>query len=699
VTGLKIFSGGLHATLIKMTNQTTDRVLKLNADQTIGSADFDVTDIVRITQQQTLSGDKTFTGTSTFSGGVCLSALNASQIFTLDANRKVVSGGFGISEIVRTTQQQTISGDKTFSGASTFSGGSTFSGPLNLSNLNSSQILSLDANKNIVSGGFEATDIMRLTQAQTITGAKTFSGSLNLSSLTASQVLSLDANKNIVATSLPVLDVIYANNRFVAENAVTSIAGFGQGLYFTWNGVRIGNSSFDGGLGYMTFINSVGLGGGGFSFVNYNTIDSTIKSRVVLAAPSSGTERIAFVSEIPYLTAYPKLAALSVGVLPPSRGVCTIKGDLTLESADSMFDGTNRIDFIQAYDATWDQLRMYTRAEAGIGQLAISKFKVTGMPTRLNDVACFTGASDTSAAYAEVFGRIESKAVNPEFTLQRVSVDNVNQKYTPVIKWSIRIAGSTETAGVDVSNNIGFYYNDMYRGGFDDQASDVRIKSDIRPLDLDRCLEKVLSLNLYSFLYVDQETPKRFIGFIAQELIDINPYCISQVQYRTDADDLIYTLSYRDMFIHNIGATKCIHHCLTMLENDFKQASAQYLKQWQVVEQQKQRLEQQCLEVDQQRIEVDQQRIELEQQRLDLDSTKQTLAQAQQQLAVQQQQLTAQQHQLTAQQQQITQQDILIQDLLRMVQDLQSQVSEVGGNKKGEKEHAQKETRKKQRAM
>jgi hypothetical protein len=125
-------------------------------------------------------------------------------------------------------------------------------------------------------------------------------------------------------------------------------------------------------------------------------------------------------------------------------------------------------------------------------------------------------------------------------------------------KWDINIIPADD---VKNGNDLGFYYNGVYAADINKTASDQRIKDDIRPLNRDHSLAKIINMNLYSFVFKDRPR-RRAIGALAQEMLHINPHCVGQVPYRTDSDDLIYNMSYTDMFVHNIAATQCLYQQL-----------------------------------------------------------------------------------------------------------------------------------------
>ena len=85
--------------------------------------------------------------------------------------------------------------------------------------------------------------------------------------------------------------------------------------------------------------------------------------------------------------------------------------------------------------------------------------------------------------------------------------------------------------------------------------SDESLKSNIKDLDIIKSLTFVLSLEAKSFIYNQRES----IGFIAQEEQQLNKHCVISsklAQEKGKEHKNLLSLSYNDLFIHNINAMK-----------------------------------------------------------------------------------------------------------------------------------------------
>jgi len=91
--------------------------------------------------------------------------------------------------------------------------------------------------------------------------------------------------------------------------------------------------------------------------------------------------------------------------------------------------------------------------------------------------------------------------------------------------------------------------------------SDERLKEDIKPLNTSNSLEKILAIKPVSWRFKNSpfDETKRSIGFISQQVEEVNPYSISTWTEEQKSDDSIKHLSYQDLGVHNIGATQEIY--------------------------------------------------------------------------------------------------------------------------------------------
>jgi hypothetical protein len=103
-------------------------------------------------------------------------------------------------------------------------------------------------------------------------------------------------------------------------------------------------------------------------------------------------------------------------------------------------------------------------------------------------------------------------------------------------------------------------------------TSDIRFKDDIQPLNTLNSLNNTLNSVLYSYVFNDEKNRKddgereRSVGFIAQELLEVNPHAVSVIP-STSGENERYSVNYTDMLIHLIGAIQETHKLLEKLES------------------------------------------------------------------------------------------------------------------------------------
>ena len=98
-------------------------------------------------------------------------------------------------------------------------------------------------------------------------------------------------------------------------------------------------------------------------------------------------------------------------------------------------------------------------------------------------------------------------------------------------------------------------------------TSDEKLKNNIQPIKQDKSLERIKNINICSYFYnhQDEKTSKKNIGIIAQQIQNVNPHA---VHIHTNLDNTTnLSISYNDIFLHNINATKEIIRRLEIIEN------------------------------------------------------------------------------------------------------------------------------------
>ena len=88
------------------------------------------------------------------------------------------------------------------------------------------------------------------------------------------------------------------------------------------------------------------------------------------------------------------------------------------------------------------------------------------------------------------------------------------------------------------------------------------MKKNLIQIKRDDNLNIIQNLEAYEYNYTDNDL-KKFIGFIAQDVENIDPLAISK-------HDDILSINYNNLFIHNINATKKIYDIIQN-QNEIKQ--------------------------------------------------------------------------------------------------------------------------------
>jgi len=194
---------------------SSGNLARINADHTI-SGNWTLSGENTYSGDSTFSGDMTHTGTNTYSGdstfgnnqgsGGVGKTIHYGQVFFEDTS---ISGDTAlVTETLCRTATNKLQKYNPLTTNYLWTGTHGFSNDVTLSGLTASTMLELDANKNIITtSGFSSGNIARLnvnssySGNMTHLGTNTFSNTVNMSALTASLPLTLDANKNIVSGS------------------------------------------------------------------------------------------------------------------------------------------------------------------------------------------------------------------------------------------------------------------------------------------------------------------------------------------------------------------------------------------------------------------------------------------------------------------------------------------------------------------
>jgi hypothetical protein len=139
----------------------------------------------------------------------------------------------------------------------------------------------------------------------------------------------------------------------------------------------------------------------------------------------------------------------------------------------------------------------------------------------------------------------------------------------PASQWKIYPLGNMR---------LGFYRGALqafvdYNGSWV-ALSDARKKINIKTLDPEKSLVEITRLRpvAYHLTTQPQGFTKKSIGFIAQEVEEVNPHCVSTL----DDDDSTKLLSYQDLFTHALNAIKALSQKVTVLSRRIEQLEEKY---------------------------------------------------------------------------------------------------------------------------
>jgi hypothetical protein len=173
-----------------------------------------------------------------------------------------------------------------------------------------------------------------------------------------------------------------------------------------------------------------------------------------------------------------------------------------------------------------------------------------------------------------------------------ISTDTSQTQYSPGLYLGFQqgfgyitsLAPSTAWQGLAIyASNTYMYFNGSLtaytNGGGWVNVSDEREKTDIQDLKTSKSLQRVLTLKPKHYLrkYCDSDNPvsdqikqQRLIGFIAQEVQQSNPHCLStwsNQEIKTDEDDGVRMgMSYNDYIVHLVGAVQEQQKQITVLQ-------------------------------------------------------------------------------------------------------------------------------------
>jgi hypothetical protein len=137
--------------------------------------------------------------------------------------------------------------------------------------------------------------------------------------------------------------------------------------------------------------------------------------------------------------------------------------------------------------------------------------------------------------------------------MYRIDASNI---YYP-FQWWYRAANST-------TNILLAYLNTSSSGLI--TTSDRNLKNTIIEVNQGKSLSRILNTNIVSYFYNhasddDVKQGKKSIGVIAQDLQTNNPHCVLEHKNLDDTTNL--GVSYNDIFLHNINATKELHKIIS----------------------------------------------------------------------------------------------------------------------------------------
>lgn len=253
ITATGITGSTLNINTITINNLTANNVLSLDASRNVTSP-FATSDITRLSQNNTLTGTNIFTNDVTIQNSSNWSRLNVVAGNAVNDRALLYLQSFGA-----TGQAITLFCDS--SKVDLFNNNTTrtimtvpkttdipsFPQSINLSGQTASRILLTDASRNVVSGSFDESQIVRTINPQTVGGLKTFTGGITANTVitggitftggtgttltvgavvvtgaTANRFAFFNANRQLIAVNDPSTNITTTNNTWTGTNSFTN---------------------------------------------------------------------------------------------------------------------------------------------------------------------------------------------------------------------------------------------------------------------------------------------------------------------------------------------------------------------------------------------------------------------------------------------------------------------------------------------
>ncbi len=369
--------------------------------------------------------------------------------------------------------------------------------------------------------------------------------------------------------------VIGARNTGTGDNycAIRLGNNTGYGAYWFLNS---SGRSADGGYNTCTLRNDLGslrlqaLGGGGM-LIQSGTGAVNIFGSSPVAVPSGFMDR----------------GSLTIGSTTQNygwgtSGWSTNTAGLLLECADlteiAVHDANHRVASLLAYAGGAGRNYIYMGRDMGVGwgtSRVITCERLGCYNTDPYMLFGFGGGNTsanlsntgawTAAANAMLITQTSTQGANSAALCMGITNETVITSLAPGLLWvNMSINASQITArfngSVCSTTNAGGWAN----------VSDAREKEDIQPLNTEKSLRRVLALRGKNYRrrfdpnaptpVADAIKQRRYIGFLAQDVMESNPHCLHtwcNDDAKCDDDDgTRYALSYDDYIVHLVGAVQ-----------------------------------------------------------------------------------------------------------------------------------------------
>lgn len=126
---------GITANNITVSSTTANKLLLTNTNKQLTSSTYGISDIVLTSTNQNINGVKTFLDGIT-SNNITVSTATANKLLLTDTNKQLTSSIYGISDLVLTTTNQVVGGNKTFTNDISIGGDLTIQNSSNWSRAN-----------------------------------------------------------------------------------------------------------------------------------------------------------------------------------------------------------------------------------------------------------------------------------------------------------------------------------------------------------------------------------------------------------------------------------------------------------------------------------------------------------------------------------------------------------------------------------